>query len=648
MPSAYRTTLLAACAAGLAACAVAAPAGAATFCVNAPACVAGGGTASATPLTAAAAANAASGPDRIEIGAGAYPLGSSSTISLTGPTELVGAGRTSTVISVTGNAAAINVAANDTSVSDLRIELVGGPTASPVSGAAGIKVVAAAVGIAIRRVEVAASGAHNDIGAIQSQTGSVLIEQSAVSVPDCQSSCGYNTGINLTYAGSPDPIVRDVDIAAQTGVFVRAPDASGPALQRLRVHPAPYGPNVAASVGVWAVKGRPLVTSSVITAGSTSNGAVVAAGFGTADSPSVTARNVTLFGGPACLRAFATTLVGTATVAATDSVMRCSSVGSTSVTGVAATAQISVVSSSFPFGTHTGTGLFSAGAGNLDNPDPRFLDEAGGDYRLRFDSPLIDRNAALLGPNESALDLAGLPRLIDGNGTGGPSRDMGAFEYGYAAPSVTAAATPAGPSPGAAVTFTASGTDPDPGEGPALSYAWTFSDGTTAAGPSATRVAPPSGSLTGTVTVTDPAGRTASATATAATAPPTARPPARDRTRPSVAILRPRAGARLRSRALRALSGRASDAGGLARVDVALARTERSGRRLRCRFIGRTGAPERTRRACAPRTYRAAAGTRSWRYALRRRLPAGSYRAWVRARDRSGNVTVRTVAFRIV
>ncbi len=68
------------------------------------------------------------------------------------------------------------------------------------------------------------------------------------------------------------------------------------------------------------------------------------------------------------------------------------------------------------------------GAGNI-NADPCFVNAAGGDLRLLYDSPCID-NGDNSAPALVATDLAGNGRLFDGNGNGSTIVDMGAYELG--------------------------------------------------------------------------------------------------------------------------------------------------------------------------------------------------------------------------
>jgi hypothetical protein len=82
------------------------------------------------------------------------------------------------------------------------------------------------------------------------------------------------------------------------------------------------------------------------------------------------------------------------------------------------------------------SGNYSAGnasisEANVSNAgDARFVDAAGGDYRLLPGSPLIDAGDPA---TAQGLDLAGSPLVADGNGDGGARRDLGAFELQPAA-----------------------------------------------------------------------------------------------------------------------------------------------------------------------------------------------------------------------
>ena len=53
------------------------------------------------------------------------------------------------------------------------------------------------------------------------------------------------------------------------------------------------------------------------------------------------------------------------------------------------------------------------------NVDPLFVGLNGFDQELRFSSPLVDQGLTNpVSPEESATDLNGNPRVVDGNGDG--------------------------------------------------------------------------------------------------------------------------------------------------------------------------------------------------------------------------------------
>ncbi len=67
----------------------------------------------------------------------------------------------------------------------------------------------------------------------------------------------------------------------------------------------------------------------------------------------------------------------------------------------------------------------TTGTGNVAD-DPRFMDSASGDFRLKYGSPAIDSGTADSAP---ADDLDGMTRPLDGNYDGATTRDMGCHEY---------------------------------------------------------------------------------------------------------------------------------------------------------------------------------------------------------------------------
>jgi hypothetical protein len=126
----------------------------------------------------------------------------------------------------------------------------------------------------------------------------------------------------------------------------------------------------------------------------------------------------------------------------------------------------------------------------------------GGNFPLRFDSPLID--AGDPAGNPQPIDLDGGKRPVDGNGDGTTVQDVGALEYQRRAP--VAEATSSGPAPaGQTVSFNGSkSSDTDPGD--SLAYSWTFDDGSSAFGPLAAHAFATGAPHSATLTVTDPTG----------------------------------------------------------------------------------------------------------------------------------------------
>jgi PKD domain len=128
--------------------------------------------------------------------------------------------------------------------------------------------------------------------------------------------------------------------------------------------------------------------------------------------------------------------------------------------------------------------LTDVGPGKLVEHDhltvrPRFVDGAGGNFRLAADSPLIDAGTRGALP-AGALDRDGRPRAADGDGDCAHVPDVGAFEDQGTKVTAVATAAAASVATGQAVGFSAAGSCiPGPG---APTIRWSFDDGAAATG----------------------------------------------------------------------------------------------------------------------------------------------------------------------
>ena len=151
-----------------------------------------------------------------------------------------------------------------------------------------------------------------------------------------------------------------------------------------------------------------------------------------------------------------------------------------------------------------GAGTLTAGAGNGYHPDAGFVDEAGHDYRLRYDSPLVDAGdpAGSAGPE----DVRDYQRLVDGDGTGGARLDIGAYEYPRQGPEVAIDDGPTTGGTGDQLSWTGSATDDDPGEQALLTYGWRIDGGPLQPGATLQHSFDSAGTHVLTFVASDPAG----------------------------------------------------------------------------------------------------------------------------------------------
>jgi hypothetical protein len=246
-----------------------------------------------------------------------------------------------------------------------------------------------------------------------------------------------------------------------------------------------------------------------------------------------------------------------------------------------------------------------------------FVSAAAKNFHLRADAPVIDQGGPA-GDGESDRDVDGQPRVA------GAASDLGADEFVNRAPTARLA-TPATVRTPAAVAFDASSSaDPEAGAGGGIaSFHFDFGDGTSADAPSpgvAHAYARP-GTYAARITVTDAQGL-----AGAPSDPVQVQ--VLDGIAPTVQIISPRAGKKLRRRGPIRFTGSAADETGVAAV------------RLTLRRIG-------TKKATNLST-RLAQGIWTKRLPSRPRLKRGRYELTAIAVDTAGNVsTTARVRFRL-
>lgn len=406
-------------------------AGAATFCVSDPSCPAGG---TLEPTVRAALADAArtAERDRVQIGPGTF---TEDGLTANSPVDVVGAGSDrTTLIPNGGTTTTLAMTDASSTVTDLAIVV---PAAS---GGVGLNV----IGATATRVTVSGVGLTNATGAA---LGGGRFSDGRIDLNGTPATTGVSEGI---FGGS---LVSDSRISAPIG------DANV-RLQRVHV--------VASNVGVTLSPSFLTFTSSTtlddVLVELTAAGAVGAQASATgsfvfgSQSARLTLRHVTIAGqsdgSSIGVQATATggiDLDGRTPIPANVT----ATLASTIVTGVArpidarlANSGSALVQSDFSdwdprTASAAGGAQILRGAHDV-NVAPGFADAGGGDFSLPAGSPLVDRGDAALASGESAADLAGAPRIVDGNGDGSAVSDVGAFEFQPPRPPAPPGGGPAG------------------------------------------------------------------------------------------------------------------------------------------------------------------------------------------------------------
>jgi PKD repeat protein len=278
------------------------------------------------------------------------------------------------------------------------------------------------------------------------------------------------------------------------------------------------------------------------------------------------------------------------------------------------------------------------------------------DFHLRADAAAIGRGGPLPeGVPHPATDFDGNPLRATG-------ADAGALQFFNSAPSATFTASADTVRQGTPVTFDASASaDPDAG-GRITTYTWRFgSETVTTTGPVVRHVFTSTGTPSVGLTVTDNNGAQATAPDRAITVT--------DAIAPVVRIAYPRENARLhrlktvrrhgkKRRVVNVLrfGGRATDAGGIDRVEITLRLLPRATKTTKkapapttCTFYDpvrrRVGLRPCTDSVQLPAVRRGEAWT--WRTSARLALPAGRWELTARATDRAGNATASVLHFTV-
>jgi hypothetical protein len=387
---------------------VAAPAGASTYCVNDPSCVAAGGTDKGNDATALAsalsAAQVASGRDRVEIGAGAYERAGGFKYSggLGNELDLAGAGSGQTVLTNTTTGTTLSVTAPDSTVTGFGIVL---PPGAPASGLslAGANSVGKDIAVATQATSTSGTGAI--VGGGATLSGAKL------------------TGATKSFQYGVVGTGRLEDSTVDHANFA----VYGPTeIHRVAIS--------SSTIGIYG-NGTAYKVDQVLIQVPAGNTGIAAASLPVTDA-TVTVDHATIVGTGdknsigAAARASSGGAAHNAKLILRSSIVRGTG-HSLELYASNGNANIEVDHSDLDQSTLLNqiqagwSGGVTDNGGNV-NVDPQFVSAT--DFHLPAGSPVVDQAASALQAGESSTDLDGAARLT------GTATDMGAFEYQPPAP----------------------------------------------------------------------------------------------------------------------------------------------------------------------------------------------------------------------
>jgi hypothetical protein len=405
-------------------------AGATTFCVSDVACVTAGGTASTDLGAALSSANSNAGPDRVEVGVGSFDedTGGPYFYGGTDPLELVGEGTGQTVLFDSTPAMfdpVLAVNGTSTTVSGFTFEVSSNTQrGAQLSG-----------GSSGSNLEARLGGGASPTGVI----GFLLTGLGAESLSHASTDLVAGDGsLGINVIGTPGATIEDVQLSAESGIFLGLSDASAEnVIRRARI-------TATDGIGVTASLGSTTLESSLVQVLTPNDIGVVVGNSNMAVVPfDIEVRNTTIIGPGTGVSATGAS-VGAANTAGAqlpaltlrDSIvsgfqrpLECSDQSTmppgdddfpTLTTDYSDYPSTGVSISTGCMATFTETNHLTAG--------PMFVNPAS-DFHLQMTSPLIDAGTpGPLGGSESPTDLDGNPRLVDGNGDNTARRDLGAYE----------------------------------------------------------------------------------------------------------------------------------------------------------------------------------------------------------------------------
>jgi hypothetical protein len=400
-------------------------AGATTWCVTDTACEAGGGTQSPDLGAALLSASGNPGHDRVEVGAGTFDENTATGAFAylgTDPLDVVGEGVGQTVLHDSTPAPfdpVLSVNGASTTVSGFTFEM-------NLAGERGLQL---AGGGSASSVEARLGTGATPAGT----TGFVFIGPGAESLSNASTVlAASNNSLGINVVGAPGATIEDVQLSAESGIFIEGADASAEnVIRRARIIAAD-GPGVSVS------KGSSTVENSLVQVLSPGDlGLSVFNSNDITEAFDLEARHTTIIGpGPGISSTGASVFADDPVGAQLPALVLRDSIVSGFLTPLACSQTnptddiptLTTEYSNYPsIGVNIAPGCTFTETNHL-TADPMFVNPAG-NFHLETTSPLIDAGTpGPLGGSESTTDLDGNPRLVDGNGDSTARRDLGAYE----------------------------------------------------------------------------------------------------------------------------------------------------------------------------------------------------------------------------